>query len=361
MSTALPYLQKLRKPQLTEWAEFTDLNEYEDFTKPELAAALDSHLQKNRSIFHSDTRLSDYYRRLAQSPRTAARVASPAKRGLKVEETPSADEAPKSVRRRPAAAAAATPTPKPTPKPKLERTPSPDSDVPETPAQPLLSVQPPAVPSLSAALPPSPAVVTDAIDRQTAVWGKAISDTWSGSGVQERADSLRSNLSSVKAVSVLLFSLEALSLSRILFPLRFVTTASLHSIGVPFALSLKVPDVFVLVESSFWAPFSLWLLTNLLLPLTVAYFFNLSLQSTRPSSPTRRSRPTHASFDPLSFHIAKALLTYLVFGSGFTFWDVYAPYTVEMVDKAILGHWTGTLTGSTIGVIATLYEAILQK
>ncbi|PYH88696.1 hypothetical protein BO71DRAFT_413900 [Aspergillus ellipticus CBS 707.79] len=347
MSTGLPFLQKLRKPQLTEWAELTDLQNFEEFTKPDLAAALDHHLEGNRSIFESDARLADYYRRLSQSPR----IYSPTKRVLKVEASLSADEAPKSVRRRPAA------------KPKLERAPPEDSDVPRTPGQALLSVQPPTVQSLSATLPPSPAVVTDAIDRQTAVWGKVISEAWSGSGVQERSDSLRSNLSSVKSVSVLLVVLEAISLVRVLFPLRFVATLDLKTAYIP-AVPLKVPDVFVLVESAFWAPLSLWLLTNLALPLTVGYFFNISLQSARPSGPasnTRRSRAIHTSFDPLSYHIAKALVTYVVYGSGFTFWNVYAPNTLEIVDKAVLGRWPGTLTGSAIGVIATLYEAILRK
>lgn len=127
MSNALPYLQKLRKSQLVDFAEATDLQayvgpqpllsrspfidppnpqlltvySYEDLNKPELVTALDDHLQSNQSIFATDDRLAEYYRRLSQSPR-----ASPTKREPKLESptkvsasTPARLEAPRSVRR----------------------------------------------------------------------------------------------------------------------------------------------------------------------------------------------------------------------------------------------------------------------
>ncbi|RDH33702.1 hypothetical protein BDQ94DRAFT_32567 [Aspergillus welwitschiae] len=346
MPTGLPYLQKLRKPQLTEWAELTDLQDYEDLTKPDLAAALDSHLQANESIFKTDARLADYYRRLSQSPR----VYSPTKRAPKVEASPTPDEAPRSVRRRQVKA-------------KVEREPTEESE-PQTPGQ-VVGVQPPTMSSLVSELPPSPAVVTDVIDRQTAAWGKSVSELWSGTGVHERTESLRSNLSSVKAFGTLILSVEALNVLRAVVPKNYVGTVPMPPWTHVSDLEIAIPDLFVLVEGHFWAVVSLWALISAALPFTVAYFFNLSLQAAQAGSSsthTRRSRSgVHASFDPLSFYIAKAVITYLVYTEQFTFWGTYQGLTIDRLEGSVPGGLNGALAGCAIGVIGTLYEAILRK
>lgn len=56
-------------------------NSYADLKKAELETALDKHLRANSSIFSGEKRLSDYYRRLSQTPR----VSSPVKREPKAE------------------------------------------------------------------------------------------------------------------------------------------------------------------------------------------------------------------------------------------------------------------------------------
>ncbi|KAF9894985.1 hypothetical protein FE257_004609 [Aspergillus nanangensis] len=343
MSSALPYLQKLRKSQLTEFAEETDLHNYEDYNKPELATALDDHLQDNKSIFANNQSLSEYYRRLTQTPRRA----SPIKRELRADAT-ATPEAPRSARRRQPRAA-----------PKEEVGPADESDTAlttdifRTPGQPVVSIRPP--------LPPSPAVVTDAIDRQTAVLRKSISEAWSFSGVEEQSNSLRTALSSVKAVEVLVLILEACGLIRQILPLRYLTTVpAVEAIRTP-DFAIKVPDLFVLVDGSFWAPFSLWVLTSLVVPLTAAYFFNFS----NASGAGRKGRPVavaaQLSFDPLSFNVVKALVAYLVYANRFTFWNLYSPFSVAKVNASVPGGWAGLLTGAAIGVVGTLYEAILRK
>lgn len=218
----------------------------------------------------------------------------------------------------------------------------------------LVAVQPP--------LPPSPAVVTDAIDRQTAAWRKRIGDAWSVLGVQEHSHSLRSILSSVKAVEILSLAIEGAGLFRNLLPLVYVTTVPVvEAIHSP-EFSIKVPDLFKLVEGTFWAPLSLWLLTSLFVPLTAAYFFNLSRQTSGgPALNTRRSRAAQTTFDPLSFNIAKALIAYLVYANQFTFWNVFSDDSIATVNKSVPGQWAGMLTGAAVGTIGTLYEAILKK
>ncbi|KAL2827701.1 hypothetical protein BJY01DRAFT_228928 [Aspergillus pseudoustus] len=349
MSAALHYLERLRKNQLAELAEATALRDYEDDNKPELAAKLDEHLQANRTIFGADDRLTEYYRRLSQGSR-----ASPVKRESREsrsEASPVKEDAPRSVRRR---------TTKPR-EPKEDREPTDESDVPaQTPTRALAEV--------AVQLPPSPSVVTEVIDRQTTQWRKSISDAWKNSGVQERSDSLRTTLSSVRSVEVIVTILEGFGVLAEVLPRRHLTTIPpIDALRSP-ALPIKIPDVFVLVDSSFWAPVSLWLLTSLLLPLTVAYFFNISLQvaqsSSGPASRTRRSsitRNPQADFDPLSFNIAKALISYLVYAHGFTFWNIYSKVSVETVNASIPFQYAGILTGAAIGAIGTFYEAILKK
>lgn len=220
--------------------------------------------------------------------------------------------------------------------------------------------------ALVSALPPSPAAVTDAIDRQTTLVRKKVGEAWSASGVSDHSDSLRAALSSVKAIETIIVALEGLGLANELIPFRYLTTVpALDTVRSP-EFGIKVPDLFVLLTGSFWAPFSLWALTSLVLPLTFSYFINLShrAQSGSHAYGTRRSTSSvapAASFDPLVFNISKALIAYLVYANHFTFWDTYSNFSIERVNVAIPGHWPGLLTASAIGVLTSLYDAILKK
>lgn len=191
-----------------------------------------------------------------------------------------------------------------------------------------------------------------------------VSDAWTKSGITERSDALRTALSSVKSIETIIVLLELVSLSRELIPLRYLTTfPAVDSIATP-EFSVKVPDLFVLITGAFWAPFLLWALTSLALPLTAAYFFNLSLRAqVSHSYSTRRASAaaSHATFDPLVYNIAKALVSYLVYANHFTFWETFSHYSLEKVNVSIPGQWPGLVTGSAIGILTSLYEAILKK
>ncbi|ODM20075.1 hypothetical protein SI65_05061 [Aspergillus cristatus] len=376
MSVALPYLNKLRKSDLVYFAQITGLNGYEDYNKPDLIIALDNHLFANRSTFAGNDRLADYYRRLAQP----ARFATPAKRAMKVEVPSSSPaEVTRSSRRQRAV------QPQPVVKKEEKESASEqeqEQEQEETKSQRSVAVTddseaatiqentavPPETPkvptpkapatTLNVELPPSPAVVTDVIDRQTAAWGKSINETWNSSGVIERSKALRSLLSSVKAIETLVLLLEGSGIIRQIWPLRYLTTVpAIEAIHTP-EFTLKVPDFFILVDGAFWAPFSLWLLTSVFLPLGAAYFFNLKATST---DTTRNSSSQKTNFDPLSFNIARALVAYLVYAKHFSFWDLYSGFTIDKVNASVPGEWTGMLTGTAIGLVGTLYEAILQK
>jgi hypothetical protein len=169
----------------------------------------------------------------------------------------------------------------------------------------------------------------------------------------------------VKSIETVIISIEAIGLLRELVPLRFLTTVpAVDALRSP-EIGIKVPDLFVLVTGTFWAPFTLWTLTSLVLPLTFAYFINLSLRAQSSHAyGTRRSSSAAAAaatFDPLVYNIAKALVAYFVYGTHFTFWDIFSHFSVEKVNVSIPGQWPGLLAGSFIGVVISLYEAILKK
>lgn len=255
----------------------------------------------------------------------------------------------------------------------LNRDESDTSSVSKSPAATEPVAHTPSRPSLAfPSLPPSPAVVTDAIDRQTTRFRETATSIWDASGLTERFHALRSHLSSVCAIKAVILALEGFGLLKDIVPLRYLTTVpEVPSARTP-AVAVKVPDLFVLVNASFWAPFSLWLTTSIILPYLFAYFFNLSLkisqQSTSPSHTygTRRSTAASqgsdkSSIDPLVYNVAKALVSYLVYTNNYTFCDLYSPVSVERVIEAIPGGLHGLLTGSAIGTVGSLYEAILRK
>lgn len=342
---------------------------YADLKKAELESALDSHLRANTSIFSGEKRLADYYRRLSQP----ARMSSPVKKEPKTESSVisvGSEEKRSSRRTRKASTEAYVFSSGLTRQILMHDSEETESEKTQTPASTAVATRTPARSPLSfaASLPPSPAVVTDAIDRQTTIVREKVSDAWTKSGISERSDALRATLSSVKSIETIFVVLELIGLARELIPLRYLTTVpAVETVNTP-EISVKIPDFFVLITGTFWAPFLLWATTSLVLPLTFAYFFNLSLhaQSSTHSHNTRRASSTAqqqqvASFDPLVYNITKALISYFVFANHFTFWSTFSHFSIEKVNVAIPGQWPGVLTGSAIGVLVSLYDAVLRK
>ncbi|KAJ5760048.1 hypothetical protein N7520_007204 [Penicillium odoratum] len=354
MSNGLPFLNKLRKPELAEIAERTDLQDYDEYNKSELVAALDKHLTENRSIFSSDKELAEFYSRLSgtrrgspvkREPRTAVSPVTekktPGRRSIKPKEEESVDSDD------------ATKTPV------AKKTPTATRATPRS----LRSLRSFESPNLQ--FPASPAVVTDVIDRQTAKMREGLEHAWTASGLIERLHALRASLSSLKAVETIFVLVEAAYVLYELVPVRYLTTTPAVPAAYLPSFSIKVPDLFVLLNGAFWAPFTLWFLTNLALPLIAAYFFNLSWQAATGGSqgPARRTRSASplASFDPLSFNIAKALLVYKVYVDHFDYADLFSKYAIQKVNFSIPGQYSSMLTGTAIGVIGSLYEAILRS
>lgn len=223
----------------------------------------------------------------------------------------------------------------------------------------------PRIPSISGvedtefSLPASPAIVTEVIDNQTTKLREGMERAWQASGVLDRVHSLRAQLSSLKAIETIVLLVEACSLLKARVPIRYLTTLPAIQYTNTPALRVKVPDLFQLLEGEFWLPISLWFLTCFFLPLVASYFINLSWKASSNARRTR-STPSLAQFDPLIFNIAKALLVHAVFSKEIHF-GLTTTYNIRKVKAGVIGGEFGLLTGTAIGAVSALYEAILTR
>ena len=213
-------------------------------------------------------------------------------------------------------------------------------------------------------LPPSPAAVTDAIDRQTTKIRKRVSGIYSESGIHETSESFRDLLSSPVAINIIALLIEAYGLRQEILPSKIAGFFP----AIPYVKNDKtpvyLPDLFLLLSKSFWAPLTLWIMTSLLLPLLCAYFINMPLKtSSSHHYGTRRAAQsaTPNQFDTLVFNIAKAFVAYMVYMQHYTLLGLFHPFTITTVNENILGGYQGVITGALIAGIIGLYEAILKK
>ena len=346
---------------------------YAGLKKADLEVALDEHLRKNATAYGRNSSLSEYYKRLGSTTR------SPIKRiAEKVTETLKYDD---------------DDAPAPAKKPR-RKTVQPDDirdkyvmvraflfmrtsltyhDREEE--QPLVNalVTLPAkevarrtsILASQIPIPPSPAVVTDAIDRQTRQIRTSISQAYDRTQVHEFADYARELLSSPLTVTVLAILLEAYGLRAKILPNKTLTQIP----AIPYFKStptpIMVPDLFLLLEAKFWAPFSLWSLTSLVLPAVVSYFVNLPLKAHPTHSYSTRQATLQAhsqmQFDPFIFSLAKGLVAYLVYANHFNLGGVFTHHTIATVDESILGGWFAIVLSSGLSAAVSLYEAILTK
>ncbi|KAI1612826.1 hypothetical protein EDD36DRAFT_464975 [Exophiala viscosa] len=349
--SGLPYLQKLRKSDLTEFAETSKLTDYASLKKAELEVALDEHLRTNSTTYAKVPSLSEYYKRLSSTSR------SPIKRlAEKVSETLKSDEestAPVKKSRRKTTAPAEDTTDNESPVTTLIKQPAKEI----ARRSSILRSQMP--------IPPSPAVVTDAIEQQTRRIRTSVSHAYDETHIHEFSDAARDYLSSPLTVTILATLLEVYGLRAQVLPNKLLTEVP----AIPYIKSTKtaisVPDLFLLLDTKFWAPFSLWTLTSLILPAMISYFINLPLKA-HPSHSysTRRAAVQHNAqmqFDPFIFNLAKGLIAYLVYAQHFNLAGSYQHFTIATVNESILGGVSAILISSGIGAAVSLYEAVLKK
>ncbi|CAG8239717.1 unnamed protein product [Penicillium olsonii] len=363
--SGLPYLRSLRKAGLVDIAEQTEFANPDDYNKNDLVVALDKHLRNNQSIFAGVEKLSDYYSRIdtprkGYSPVKRESTRTPGRRSVKKDIAPAPELEPKEefsepeYAQKPVVVSPSVETPTVSrasarqSRQSLQQTPY------QTPRIPALS----AVEDVERPLPASPAVVTEVIDQQTTKLYESIQRVWGASGVVDHVHALRANLSSVKAVQTIVLLVEGITFLAARVPLRYLTTIPAIKYTNTPAVRMKVPDLFSILEGDFWVPLSVWFFTCFALPLIASYFINLSWKASTHGRRTR-STSTLAQFDPLVFNIAKALLVHLVLGKELTY-GLVGRYTLRSVRSSVPGGEFGLFTGTAIGAIGAIYEAILN-
>ncbi|KAI1462626.1 hypothetical protein F4805DRAFT_3919 [Annulohypoxylon moriforme] len=339
MSGANTWLQRQRKSELVEIAQQYGLKNYESLKKSDLELRLDDYLGANEEAFSLDPRLHPYYQNRYQK---SMRIISP------VNDEP---ERPKTVRRR------ATKAPEEIAPVPVDSDDEPSTAVARTPAR-----TPSRALSLASRipLPATPADVAEAVDRSTIAVKTRITTLYRESGITEATHATRDSLSTVTSV---LFAISAFEL----YFLRPEILADRYAFTIPAVAFLGtkdfpvfVPDMFLLLTSSFWSPALLWAFTSAILPSIAGYFVNLSVSS-HHGRVGRRSHANDPVVDPLSFSIAKALISYVVYHQGLTFGGWIDETSIARINTAIYGGYKGILTGTAITGILSIYDAVLKK
>ena len=213
-------------------------------------------------------------------------------------------------------------------------------------------------------LPPSPAVVTDAIDRQSKRIRTSISHAYDRTQVHEYSDLARDTLSSTVTINVLAILFEFWGLEKQLIPNKRITEIGPIAYVKSTPTPVMIPDLFRLLELGFWAPFSFWLMTTIVAPALTSYFINLPLQQHPAHSSARRasikSNP-HVQFDPFVFNLTKGFIAYCVYHLHFQIIEFAKNATIAEVNTAVPGGYQGMLISSGIGAAVSLYEAVLKK
>ena len=187
--------------------------------------------------------------------------------------------------------------------------------------------------------------------------------------ISEYTDVVRDWASTPLAISILALTFEAYGLRQGLVTFK-------HWTDVPLGNNQKqpifVPDLFALLEGKFWGPFTLWLLTSVIGPLAVSYFINVPLKAAPSHNYGTRRATTRASvdmqFDPFTYFIAKALISYVVFGlrlptltTAGVSTSPFSGHTAGKVNESIHGGYVTVVMTSAIGALISLYEAVLRK
>ncbi|KAL1890201.1 hypothetical protein Cpir12675_005494 [Ceratocystis pirilliformis] len=225
---------------------------------------------------------------------------------------------------------------------------SPLALLPRTPARAL------ALASSRLHLPSTPASVQRAVDRSVELFQDGVVAV-QDSTLAEATVTTRSTLSTVPNILLSIAVFEAYFLRPAVLPdALWLTTPAVPALYLP-AIPIVLPNLTTMLSASFWGPVFAWLATTVFVPLVFAYFYNLSANAA-----SKRLRNKYL-FDPLSFSIAKAVLSFAVFAQGVSFSGLVHQTAIARVNAAVYGGWQGLLVGAGISGLAAFYEAILSK
>ncbi|THW58965.1 hypothetical protein D6D20_06854 [Aureobasidium pullulans] len=206
-------------------------------------------------------------------------------------------------------------------------------------------------------LPPSPAVVTDTIEEQTARISEGVNKLWNASHIMDMLYDARVGLSSVTGVHTTIFLLELAALHYATVPRNFAFDVP-SLFGFP-GFAVFLPDLFVLLTHHYWAPSLLWATMNFWAPLAMGWLFNLSLKLKKKDG-YEDYRPKYR-IDPLMFSIAKALMSWMVYSQGNRLYGTFADETVKTVETAMPYGYSGSMVAAYIGIATSIWDGIQNK
>ncbi|KAI1336888.1 cytochrome P450 [Xylariaceae sp. FL0016] len=311
---------------------------YEAFKKSELELALDEYLSENATTFSSDPKLNSYFA-------SRARVL-----GSPVKKDPDAPGEKLKVSRRRATKA-------------IEEAPPTESEEEPTSTSTAIAHTPARALSLASRipLPATPADVANAVDRSTVAVRTRVASMYKESGITEATHATRESLSTVNSVLLAISIFEMYFLRPEILADRYAFTIPAISFLGTNDHPVFIPDMFLLLTSSFWSPALLWTFTGTLLPSVAGYFVNMTAGA-HHGRVTRRSAPApDAVVDPLTFSIVKALISFVIYGQGVTFGGWIDETSIARINSAVYGGYKGMLVGAAITGVFSVYDAILKK
>ena len=213
-------------------------------------------------------------------------------------------------------------------------------------------------------LPASPADVALAVDRSAvAVRTRALS-IYADSGITEATQATRESLSTVSSIALLVSAFEWFNLRSEVLPTRYAFSIPAIKLLGTDSYPVSLPDIFLLLTWSSWAPVLLWFFISTAIPSFVGYFFNLSAASASHHTGRGRSRPfSNAEYavDPLTFSLAKGLLVFVVLSQGVSLGGYIDEKVVDRLNAGLYGGWQGAISGAAITGLVSLYDAVLRK
>lgn len=340
-SSTNSWLRNQRKTELVEVAENLGLQNYEGFKKVELEAALDDYLAEHTERLSGRSDLQGYYNSRSKA------LGSPVKRETVKDES---DKALKVVKKRVSKIANDIAA-------ETESAREASTSLVQTPGRSLSQV------AARIPLPATPADVALAVDRSTLAVRQRVSSLYTESRISEATQVTRESLSTVHAIIILISLFELFFIrSEILGDKYAFTIPAISFLGTSDR-PVYLPDIFLILTSSFWSPALTWALTGFVLPTVLGYFFNLNANSA-PAGPRTRSRAAATpeyDVDPLTFSIAKAVVSYVVYAQGVTFGGLLSDIAIERLNNAVYGGYQGVLAGAAIVGLSSIYDAILRK
>lgn len=211
-------------------------------------------------------------------------------------------------------------------------------------------------------LPATPADVARAVDHSTLAMRKRVSSIYQESGITEGAHATRDTLSTVTSVLFLVSAVELWHIRPEILASRFAFTIPAVGLLGTSDYPVYLPDMFLVLTSSFWSPALAWTLTSFVLPALFGYFFNLSASNnTVPRTRSKAHALAEHVVDPLTFSIVKALVSYLVYAQGLTFGGLISETSIVRLNSAVYGGWRGILVGTAITGLVSVYDAVLKK